>query len=442
MKIFLIYLTLAILPLLSANCEFLSDRMTRLAGDPTGTDISGTGNNNDNSDKDSDGNITVPANLYVHHIKGLPDNPGTMAEPLSRIQDAVNLARNNEVEVTVHVAGGDYETNGNLDQDIRLGNVSAVLLGGYNPDNWSERDPTAWESKITDTSTGGGTEPAPVAAIAGLDVPPTTLIDGFSIQGGHGSHSAAIAIAGSPEIRNCKIVAGTAENTSAALGLSGSAAKIHHNTIIGATDSGGSSNAAVSTPYTDGVLIYQNRISLTSGTSIAAVHIDATAIDAEVFNNLILAANGSTSSTGVATYASDILIYNNTIRADNPTTTAGNTTMGIGALNNGEPILYNNILVSTGSGNVLGIYVASASAGSPANPTVKNNAIAATYLAYLDDTAGRFLTNAVDINSTVTDPIGNTGMGTTDFTSPDGPDGSLLTIDDNDWSLLEPNVDC
>jgi hypothetical protein len=132
---------------------------------------------------------------------------GTQAAPLKTIQAAIDLAASLSPKPTVNVSAGTY-TVGHI--TLKEG---VSVLGGW-ATNWSVRSPAANVTVLTDSTALGGTDTVPNRAVdAGTGLTSATKLDGFTINGGGGTHSAGILITdSSPTISNNVINGGTATN--------------------------------------------------------------------------------------------------------------------------------------------------------------------------------------------------------------------------------------
>ena len=130
--------------------------------------------------------------IYVSIDTGSDNNPGTKTEPMKTIDAAIDYLKNNSVKGRVNVAKGTYEYNYSAGDFIQI--VEGIsLYGGYSLD-FSTREVTANETIIVDLSSiGGAGEVDPNRAVeAASGITKVTIIDGFTIQGGGGTYSAAV----------------------------------------------------------------------------------------------------------------------------------------------------------------------------------------------------------------------------------------------------------
>jgi hypothetical protein len=168
-------------------------------------------------------NPTNAGFVFVDNTHRAPVPAGTKEAPFHDIQVAIDCAA--AVGKSVCVAEGEYAVDNSAGTQIRMAdNVS--LHGGYRrnlTDNTWSRNVAAYTTTIRDLSATGGPdwndENAALFCGYGGNAAAAPVIDGFTIVGGGGGHSAAVRIAPgtSVTIRNCEIVAGTA--TSYAFGV-------------------------------------------------------------------------------------------------------------------------------------------------------------------------------------------------------------------------------
>ncbi|TVR57135.1 MAG: hypothetical protein EA426_12940, partial [Spirochaetaceae bacterium] len=156
--------------------------------------------------------------VYVHASLGSDFNPGTIDQPKRSISAAVREAERVFDEADVHVAGGLYQVTSTtvVTKDISL-------YGGFDPDDWSARDPAVHETKWDNIRTSGSH--ATLSYQPGVD---EVVLDGFTITAGNGNialndATAAIFVSSaSPVIRNNTIVTGIAARANGILASSAS----------------------------------------------------------------------------------------------------------------------------------------------------------------------------------------------------------------------------
>ncbi len=138
--------------------------------------------------------------IYVHP-DGLGSNPGTAADPLPTIQDGIAAAVAANLGA-VYVAAGDYEAASDAGQTVMV--VSGIdLLGGFDPQDWENRDPSAYVTRIFDPSSSGETN-AVTVDVAGVT---DCTLDGLRIEASNLPNSLAVHIrGGAPLVQRSTIV--------------------------------------------------------------------------------------------------------------------------------------------------------------------------------------------------------------------------------------------
>ena len=165
--------------------------------------------------------------VYVHARDGRDYNPGTIDQPKRTIASAVREAERVYDTAEVRVAGGVYQVTSTtvVSKDISL-------YGGFDPDDWSVRDPAVHETKWNNIRTSGSH--ATLSYQPGVG---EVILDGFTITAGNGSialneATAAIFVSGaSPVIRNNTIVTGIAARAYG-ISASGAAFRVKHNRFV------------------------------------------------------------------------------------------------------------------------------------------------------------------------------------------------------------------
>lgn len=172
--------------------------------------------------------------VFVHIGVGLDSNLGTQDAPKRTIQAGIAAA-------VMAGAGAVYIAEGTYDDDYQDNKVITLqdgvsLFGGYNADDWGDRDPGLYPSLIVDKSTTGGSASQPNRAVdGGTGVGPDTVVDGLTIQGGTGDHATAVFIDGSNPTLTGNVLLGGAAADLYSYGLSVREASptIKHNRIQG-----------------------------------------------------------------------------------------------------------------------------------------------------------------------------------------------------------------
>jgi hypothetical protein len=319
-------------------------------------------------------------------------NPGTALLPIlhigAGISGAVALYPSGAREV--HVAAGTYLTNWQTSTNMIQAVKGVSLYGGYKTD-WSVRDTAANPTIIQDQS-GSGTPNGPYncAIYAGGLITTATVIDGFEIDGGLGTTSAAIYCrGGSPTISNNTINAGgnfAGETRNAILLDSGTLGEIPSPHIIGNSINTAASVGGIDLAECYGIninsagspIIEGNRIrggsasillagtgssygildgnptelpvirgnEISSGTArySFAVYLSGKISPLEIYNNLILSSNaynGTADSYGLYIYNCSPVIRNNSIIVE--ASCAASTNYGAYMISGSHATLQNNL---------------------------------------------------------------------------------------------------
>ncbi|MFW6250229.1 MAG: right-handed parallel beta-helix repeat-containing protein, partial [Alkalispirochaetaceae bacterium] len=144
--------------------------------------------------------------LYVHP-QGSDTELGTPEEPFRTINKAIRTFSEEGVSGEVRVAAGTYEVNYHEGTHVKL-RKGVSLFGGYSSD-FSERNPSEFETVIRDISSGPYREEHPRAVEAGKGITSETIIAGFTIVGGTGQSAVGLWIEdGSPFVETCVIRGG------------------------------------------------------------------------------------------------------------------------------------------------------------------------------------------------------------------------------------------
>jgi len=282
--------------------------------------------------------------VYVRASDGCDAYPGTSDKPLRSVTKAVALAAGYYATATVRVAGGLYPVNYQSGTQVRLAKGISVL-GGYDPSNWSNRDPTTFVSTIRDDSSSpSSTYICAVECEAGLGG--DALLEGFAIRGG-GNSSVATSFGvrckdAGPTIRNNDIIGGSGELSVGLLVINGSAT-VSGNTIDGGT--GVDSVGIYTKNCLTGLLISGNTITGGKGShSRMGVqnYAETRGGSAPVLRgNLITASDGMADfAVGVWDENCDSLIEENSIRAGRSWKSGSGIEAGAGS----RPVIRNNLI--------------------------------------------------------------------------------------------------
>lgn len=313
----------------------------------------------------------------------LDPNNGTKALPFSSINAAIDYlvaAGPEAIPGQVRVASGTYEVNYQNSTHVVL-QEGISLYGGYSLD-WSQRDASANNTIIRDTSTFGGVTDNPNRAVEATNsITTSTVIDGFSIEGGAGDLSAAIFMSSasptisnnrihggfaagrsrgvsainnsSPAILNNTIVGGSAPNAKGVLNKNGSAALIEYNNIRGGTNNSAGSLAMGihNNGGTANTIIRNNdiRSGLSPETGYGIVASGTNSLG-QIYNNVI---SGNEESGGMYTSGLRVsgnpggLIANNTIIGGEADPSGGGAiSEAIGLIAGATPQIQNNLLIT------------------------------------------------------------------------------------------------
>jgi hypothetical protein len=326
--------------------------------------------------------------IYVSSTTGNDTYDGTEAEPLQHINTAIDQLAADGVYGRILVAEGTYSFP-DANTNIITVKEGISLYGGYNPVDWT-RDIATYQTIIEDTRASGGTQDVPIAPIyIDSSVSNITTIDGFYINGSISDTS-----------------------NSAGIHIDGGSATISKNVITGGSTAGSGprSYGVFVNDSDDSLEIKSNHIDGGSGTSAYGIYLKNTTM--HLYNNTII---GTTDTAGTGTensYAIYLdgampIIRNNIADGGNPQ--AGVPTrnsISVMLFNISNPIIENNILVTSGGTNKYGIYALNVGN----EPTsIMNNDIydlggAITGLYY--DGATDYLT-AVDLNTSLAYADGN-----------------------------------
>jgi len=142
---------------------------------------------------------------------GSPEQPGTQAEPVATLSAGLANAARLGGGTDVCVCAAPSQGAATFTEDVTMVQGTS-LIGGYNCDNWEQRDPDSFETVIENTTALGVKVPAGITGI--------TRIDGFTINGldvSDAASSAAVTVTdSSPELVDNTINSGSA---SLAVGL-------------------------------------------------------------------------------------------------------------------------------------------------------------------------------------------------------------------------------
>jgi hypothetical protein len=141
---------------------------------------------------------------FVHPEGDDATADGSSSLPYKTIQAAIGGSEASVIGTAVLVAAGEYSHDYRSDTTALVTMADLIsLYGGYSATDWSERDPATHVTTLRDTSTTGGSYPAPNRAVTfPSTVNGDTYLDGFVVEGGGGVASAAIVVQNNANIRN------------------------------------------------------------------------------------------------------------------------------------------------------------------------------------------------------------------------------------------------
>jgi hypothetical protein len=305
--------------------------------------------------------------VYVHADDGNDNNPGTIDQPKRTISSAISTAERVYDTADIHVAGGVYQVT-----STTIVNKNISIYGGYDPENWSVRDPDTYETSWLDIRTSGTHETLSYTP----NVADTVVLDGLTIAAGNGSvpfdGTAAIFVSGaSVEITNNRIVTGIAGR---AYGLAAQNAEllVQNNefetedldAVVNCINASGSTVSIADNSFTgewvsefygvlledsDGV-IERNVINAGQPLSLAqCISIDAGTVT--IRNNVISAGTMVTDSVigqyGIYLNNCNVTIHNNTIDGGGGMSADGIMTTAIMLFFQVQSVIENNVIFTT-----------------------------------------------------------------------------------------------
>ena len=330
---------------------------------PGALEICGNG-----ADEDCDGedNVGAECDAYSTYVspKGNPGATGTKEDPVATIVEGVERAMALGVPAAVLVAAGTYS------EDVTItGAVS--LVGGYDPDDWSARDPSAHETIVKDTAPTG----LKLAAVDG-----DMLVDGLTINGRNVSSgtdtTAALTIdGGGPVISNCTIAGGqvtSGTGASVAVRLIGDSAigahtRLGSTTILsGSAVSGPARGVWIDAPTMD-VTIADSGVSAGKGTDSIALHVvDAAKVTVwkSTFQSATAVGGGPgapSNSLGIWAQKGELLLDSSIVNADQiddpPVCFTPSAWCGGVRISTGSATLTNNVLLGGASDHSAAVHL-------------------------------------------------------------------------------------
>ncbi len=360
---------------------------------------------------------------------------GSPGLPLLTVHEAISRADGMFSSALIKVAGGQYEFDSNTaapgDGAIVL--VEGISLrGGYNPSDWGDWDPVAYESKLQDTnldSTGSsGIINVNRTVYAPVGVTAATRVEGLTVIGSGGDFTAVFWLAGSPIVRGNQIQGGVCPSQTA-LGetsrgivcTNDSTPRIVSNRIIGG--SGGHHAYAIENIDAHPHIL---RNVLFGGTALSSSFGILSENDSEplIANNLLHSGEGAGMAFAICcTLNAKAKIYNNTIYAIH---------RGISMFSSAPDIRNNIFLLYAGGSGIC--------EENGCEPRVENNLFHGCTVLYRDDNTtdvtslgGAVVTTAAEPDVTLAG-LGNVAADPA-LADADGPDDDIDTMMDNDWHL-------
>lgn len=428
----------------------------------------------------------VDSILYVSNSGNDMDNDGSQDLPYATIRHALTAGPTSGT-TAILVAAGRYEQDTSQSPIVFIDMATGYsLYGGYNPDNWNQRDPKQWQSHLIDIATSGGALKRVIYIDRSIDS--NTVIDGFRITGASqpaSGSNAIIMFGGSPIIQNNIIHGGSGTGNSSGLHITDNATPIIRNNVINgggfpnSTSRGlyllNRSNSVVENNSIYGgtgrtvygihafgasATIRNNKINgghtenfLNPGETAWGVYAQSASVNllqfVEITNNIISAGQSET-TYGLLVRTSDVIVRNNTISSGE----ASGESVIFRNLNDGAVDIENNILIATtGSPKVcLDAVLSDLLVRSLRNNSITGcdhfirlpaatvdqgncpNDITKDCYNTIDDTNNATL---------VTGDVANTAIGNINvapvFVSAGGTDNDVTTLINNDWSLADNN---
>ncbi|MBN1412318.1 MAG: right-handed parallel beta-helix repeat-containing protein [Spirochaetales bacterium] len=304
---------------------------------------------------------------------GNDTNPGTATLPKLTIQAAIDLADSLYDTAEVHVAGNTiYSVSYQSGTHITLKEGISVY-GGYNPSNWSDRNTTTYVTTISDSSATGGSTLSPNRAVSSGGVTVSTILDGFTINGGGGSCSSGIfgQNSASPTIQNCIIDGGSGTTSSYGIYLYSTNLSLLCSPVIqNCSINGGSGGSSSCGLYNNlAAPTVQNNTEINGGsgsTSTYGIYNNTSSEPVIQNNTLITGGNGGYSYGIYSTDADPDILSNQTISGGS----GGQHSYGIYSKTNSVPTISGNTLISGGGGSTDSCAVYNYSY---TDPTIQNN---------------------------------------------------------------------
>jgi len=312
------------------------------------------------------GTINLTYGVQVVYVSEGVDGDGTMDSPFGNINTAIaeavsKLSGKWEDSSQVHVSEGNYDVeSGSTHVELAEG---VSLYGGFSDSDWTDQDISTYISKITDTSSSGGTSSEPTRTIeANANITSATHVIGLNVFGGDGSFTAAIFNhdGGSPTLSENAVNGGSGTSNSYGIyNLTDSSPIIENNTVNGGD---GAYSYAIYSSQNSEPKVYNNTLDGGSGSNDSTAIYSENCTSPKIYNNTIDGGDGATDSYGVYNASCSPTIRSNTID--------GGAGDGYGIFNDGSSPAIENNIIFTSSASGYGIYEQNASADPD---SVKNN---------------------------------------------------------------------
>jgi len=191
--------------------------------------------------------------VFVDAVNGNDGAAGTKSDAVDDINEGIALAELAGKDVCV--AEGSYEVNySSANHIVMVEGVS--IYGGYrNTGGTWTRNISSYTTTITDVSIATGVANQAIACGGGITT--DTVIDGFRVNGGGGTHSAAVCIdSGSPTVTHNTLNGGSGTTWSYSVYVgNGGAPELMYNVINGGS---GGASAGIMTGGSDTYVAYNS----------------------------------------------------------------------------------------------------------------------------------------------------------------------------------------
>ena len=285
--------------------------------------------------------------VFVSKAGNDTSGTGSIDAPYLTVAKAVSEAAS---DADIYIAEGTYS-------EAVAVNKSVSLYGGYNQNDWEERDTGTYTTTIHQSGSAALT-------LDGGDITASNCIDGFTITGG------VICSGGSyPTISNNNITGISASSAAAVSCTSGSGAVITGNILTGGSGSAASSEGVYILNGSGGEISYNTIDAGGADDYLMAVRIDATP-NVSVHHNFLTPGGAGNTSWGVLiAESSGVAVYNNVIFGGGSSI----ENYGIQVANSGGAVIQNNTIDGGNSGSATNYGVADLYTGQ--GTQIENNLI-------------------------------------------------------------------